>query len=185
MDEAEKAAIDNRKNQIISLIREFCSERLDDDYFELSVRLVEKLGRKRNVPFMSGKIEIWAAAVIHALGSINFLFDKSFQPYVTVEEINDFFGTNKSSSAGKSKVIRDLLNLAYFDDEFSTTRSKENNPFDRMMMVNGFITFKGPSDTLSIEPRNSEIKKEIKPTLKKTAKNPTPSTDMDLFAGME
>ena len=84
MDKEEKAAIENRKNQIISLIREFCTERLDDDYFELSVRLVEKLGRKRTVPFMSGKIEIWAAAVIHALGTINFLFDKSFQPYVTV-----------------------------------------------------------------------------------------------------
>jgi hypothetical protein len=39
-----------------------------------------------------------------------------------------------------------------------------------MMMVNGLFTFKGPSDTLSIEPRNSEIKKEIKPTLKKPAK---------------
>jgi hypothetical protein len=57
MDKDEKAAIGNRKNQIISLIREFCSERLDDDYFELSVRLVEKLGRKRTVPFMSGKID--------------------------------------------------------------------------------------------------------------------------------
>jgi hypothetical protein len=42
-----------------------------------------------------------------------------------------------------------------------------------MMMVNGLITFKGPSDTLSIEPRNSEIKKEIKPTLKKNSKNST------------
>lgn len=185
MDKVEKAAIENRKNQIISLIREFCSERLDDDYFELSVRLVEKLGRKRNVPFMSGKIEIWAAAVIHALGSINFLFDKSFQPYVTVEEINDFFGTNKSSSTGKSKVIRDLLNLAYFDDEFSTARSKENNPFDQLMMVNGFIAFKGTSDSQPIEPRNFEIKNEIKPTQKKTAKNSPPSTDMDLFAGLE
>ena len=40
------------------LIREFSSERLDDDYFELSVRLIEKLGRKRTEPFMSGKIEI-------------------------------------------------------------------------------------------------------------------------------
>jgi hypothetical protein len=55
------------------------------------------------------------------------------EPYVTVEEINDFFGTNKSSSTGKSKVIRDLLNLAFFEDEFSTAPSKENNPFDRMI----------------------------------------------------
>ncbi len=187
MDKAEKAAIENRKHQIISLIREFCTERLDDDYFELSVRLVEKLGRKRTVPFMSGKIEIWSAAVIHALGSINFLFDKSFQPYVTVEEINDFFGTNKSSSAGKSKIIRDLLNLGYFDGEFSTNRMKENNPFDQMMMVNGFITFKTPSELRQFVPEINAEQKELKTPPRKT-KKPIPeteSTDMDLFAELE
>ena len=119
------------------------------------------------------------------LGTINFLFDKSFQPYVTVEEINDFFGTNKSSSTGKSKVIRDLLNLAYFDDEFSTSRSKENNPFDRMMMVNGFITFKKPSELRPPEPEIQTEKKDLKNPSKK-AKKPLPeSTDMDLFAEIE
>ncbi len=185
MDKAEKTAIETRKNQIISLIKEFCSKRLDDDYFELSVRLVEKLGRKRTVPFMSGKIEIWAAAVIHALGTINFLFDKSFQPYVTVEEINDFFGTNKSSTGQKSKVIRDLLNLGYFDSEFSTTRMKENNPFDHLMMVNGFITYKGPTELRPTEPEITENKKEPKIPPKRNKKPLPESTDMDLFAEME
>ena len=119
MDKKEKSAIENRKNQIQNLIKEFCTQKLDDEYFELSERLLNKLGRKRYVPFMSGKIEIWAAAVIH-VGTINFLFDKSFEPYTTVDEINVFFGTNKSSTGQKSKVIRELLNLGYFDSEFST-----------------------------------------------------------------
>jgi hypothetical protein len=35
------------------------------------------MSRKRNVPFLYGRMEIWAAAIIHALGSINFLFDTS------------------------------------------------------------------------------------------------------------
>ena len=145
MEKKEKSAIESRKNQILTLIKEFCTQKLDDDYFELSERLLSKLGRKRDVPFMSGKIEIWAAAVIHALGTINFLFDKSFEPYTTVEEINVFFGTNKSSTGQKSKVIRDLLNLGYFDGEFSTQRAKQNNPFDRLTMVNGFYVFKDSS----------------------------------------
>lgn len=42
-----------------------------------------KLGRKREVPFQRGKIEIWAAAVVYAIGSPNFLFDKSFEPYMS------------------------------------------------------------------------------------------------------
>lgn len=160
MDKQEKLAIESRKNQILNLIKEFCTQKLDDDYFELSERLLSKLGRKRNVPFMRGKIEIWAAAVIHALGTINFLFDKSFEPYTTVEEINVFFGTNKSSSGQKSKVIRDLLNLGYFDNEFSTQRAKQNNPFDRLTMVNGFFVFK---DSSSEAPPQISLPKVLPP----------------------
>ena len=44
---------------------------------QLCEKLIRKMSRKRNVPFLSGRMEIWAAAVIHALGSINFLFDTS------------------------------------------------------------------------------------------------------------
>ena len=136
---------------IIDLIREFCNQKLDDDYFELSVRLIEKLGRKRTVPFMTGKIEIWAAAVIHALGSINFLFDKSFKPYVTVDEINDFFGTKKTTTGNKSKEIRDLLDLHYFNNEFLTQHRINNNPLNNLVSVNGFIV---PIDTLPAEMQN-------------------------------
>ncbi|MCK9423472.1 MAG: DUF6398 domain-containing protein [Bacteroidales bacterium] len=124
MNRNEKSEIENRKNQILDLIKEFCMLKLDDDDFELSKRLLNKLGRKRDVVFMSGKIEIWAAGVIHALGTINFLFDKSFEPFATVDDINIFFGTNKSSTGTKSKFIRDLLNLGYFDNEFSTDHCK-------------------------------------------------------------
>ena len=105
MDKKEKSEIELRKNQILELINEFCALKLDNEYLELSKQLLNKLGRERDVPFMSGKIEIWAAAVIHALGTINFLFDKASEPYATVDAINSFFGTNKSSTGAKSKLI--------------------------------------------------------------------------------
>jgi hypothetical protein len=85
------------------LTGDFCTKKLDDDYFQLCEKLIKKLGRKRNVPFEAGKIEIWAAGIIHALGLINFLFDKSVEPYVSVNDINDYFGTKQSSVTGKSK----------------------------------------------------------------------------------
>ncbi len=142
MDKKEKSEIELRKNQILVLINEYCALRLDNEYLELSKQLLNKLGRKRDVPFMSGKIEIWAAAVIHALGTINFLFDKASEPYVTVDDINSFFGTNKSSTGAKSKLIRDLLRLGYFDNEFSTARMRQNNPFDKLTIFNGIIISK-------------------------------------------
>jgi hypothetical protein len=168
MDKQKKAEIEIRKNQILDLIKEFCELKLDHDYLELSEQLLNKLGRKRDVPFVAGKTDIWAVAVIHALGTINFLFDKSFEPYVTVDELNGFFHTNKSSTGQKSKFIRDLLRLSYYDSEFSTTRMKQNNPFAKLTMVNGFIVSKEPV-TESIAKKEplpkTPIKKENKPRL--------------------
>ena len=139
----DKEKIIEKQQQIIALTNKFCKEILqDDEYATLAEKMVLKMGRKRNVPFETGQIEIWAAAIIHALGSINFLFDKSSKPYTTLDELNQFFDTKKTTTGGKSKIIRDLLKLSYWDSEFSTRRMKGNNPFDGLMMMNGFIVGK-------------------------------------------
>lgn len=136
----EKEKIIEKQEQIIHLTDSFCKEVLkDEEYAALAKSLVLKMGRKRNVPFETGKVEIWAAAVIHALGSINFLFDKSFAPYTTVDEINNFFGTKKTTTGTKSKFIRDLFNLGYWNSEFSTSRMIADNPFENLIMSGGFI----------------------------------------------
>jgi len=135
----DKTAIENKKEQLIEMTEKFCEKYLDEDYKNLSNKLISKMSRKRVVPFMSGKIEVWAAAVIYALGSINFLFDKSFKPYASADDICDYFGTNKSTTSQKAKIIRDMFNMGYFDQEFSTSRMQENDPFSKLRMVNGFI----------------------------------------------
>lgn len=136
----DKSSIKLKEQQLLELTKAFCNENLDKDYLNLSEKLILKLGRKRNVPFASGKLEIWAAAIIHALGTINFLFDKSAEPYLSISDINDYFGTKQSTVGGKSKQIRDLLKLNYFDKDFSTPAIAGSNPFADMVMVNGLIT---------------------------------------------
>lgn len=128
-----------KKEKLIQLVQSFSQEYLDEEFELLSIKMVEKLGRKRTVPFMSGKLEIWAAGIIHALGTINFLFDKDSQPYITVHNITDFFGTAQSTTSQKSKAIRDILKLGYFDKEFSTERLQRENPFNNFMSLEGFI----------------------------------------------
>ena len=135
----EKEKIIEKQQAIIQLAQSFCTEKLDEEYAMLVEKLVNKLGRKRNVPFVGGKTSVWAAAVIHALGTINFLFDKSFEPYTTIDEINDFFGTKKSTTGNKSKEIRDLLKLDYWNTEFATKAMTKNNPYANLMMLNKFI----------------------------------------------
>ncbi|MFA9392579.1 MAG: DUF6398 domain-containing protein [Prolixibacteraceae bacterium] len=134
-----KEGIKKKETKLLELTHLFCVQNLDQDYAHLCKKLVLKLGRKRNVPFQSGKIEIWAAAIIHAIGSINFLFDKSFEPYVSVDQISEYFGTKKSTVANKSKQIKDLLKLSYYDSDFSTQHVLGNNPFNDLVMVNGLI----------------------------------------------
>jgi len=135
----DKQNLQDRQQKILDLVKEFCANKLDEEYFELSERLIQKLGRKRNPPLATGKPQIWAAAIIHALGQINFLFDKSFAPYVSVDDINTFFGTSKSTTGNKSKQIRDLLKLNLYDNEFSTKKMQDSNPFASYVMVDGLI----------------------------------------------
>lgn len=144
----DKKKIELQKQKILELLREFCAKKLNEEYFELAERMIQKLGRKRNVPFVNGQPEIWAVAVIHALGTINFLFDKSSTPYLSIDNINDFFGTNKSTTGGKSKQIRDLLKLSHWDKEFSTKGMQDSSPFINYVTVDGFIV---PLDTLPEE----------------------------------
>lgn len=143
MDKEERKA---RENEIADMAVKFCKEHIDDEYAELSDKMVRKLGRKRTNPLERGRLEIWAAAVVYTIGTMNFLFDKSFKPYIPSSEINDYFGTKQSSVGQKSAQIRQMLKLSrYWDKDFSTKQQAEDNPFNNFMMINGFII---PKDLL-------------------------------------
>ncbi len=51
---------------------------------------------------------------------MNFLFDQSFDPSITADDICNFFDTKKSTAANKARDIRKLLNLKLGDEEFSS-----------------------------------------------------------------
>ncbi|HET54539.1 MAG TPA: hypothetical protein ENN33_04910 [Ignavibacteria bacterium] len=140
-----KQEIKQKEEKLLEMTGAFCTQKLDDDYFQLCEKLIKKLGRKRDVPFQRGKLEIWAAAVVYAIGSINFLFDKSFEPYMTADQISEYFGTKNSTVSNKAREIKDMFDMWHFSPEFSTKRMTESNPFNKMVMVDGFIV---PIDTL-------------------------------------
>ena len=132
MDEKEKQKL--REDEIAQMVITFCRERLDDEYEQLCEKMVRKLGRKRSKPLLTGRTEIWAAAVVYTVGTLNFLFDKSFEPYVSSADINDYFGTSSSTVAQKARTIRQLLKLSqYWDKDFSTSRMQANNPMNMLM----------------------------------------------------
>ena len=140
-----KDEIKQKEKALLELTGAFCAQKLNDEYFGLCEKLIKKMGRKREVPFKRGKLEIWAAAVVNAIGSINFLFDRSFEPYIASKEINDHFGTKPTTVSNKARIIKDMFDLWYYSPEFSTDAMEKNNPFNNMVMVDGMIL---PIDTL-------------------------------------
>jgi len=143
-----KEDIIERQRQLLHTVEKFCTQKLNEEYFELCEKLILKMGRKREIPFKRGKIEIWASAVIYAIGSINFLFDKSFEPYMSSDKICEYFGTKKSTVSNKASQIKNMFDLWHFCPDFSTDQMNESSPFNNMVQVDGFIV---PVNSLPIK----------------------------------
>lgn len=140
----DKQRVQILQRQLTEMTAAFCRQHADAEYEQLCKKLIDKMARKRVVPFLSGRVEIWAAAIIYALGSINFLFDKSFLPHATPDTLCNALQVSKRTVAQKAKLIRDMFNLEYFDPEFSTEHMASNNPLSRLRMVNGFLVIDEP-----------------------------------------
>ncbi|MCP4535874.1 MAG: hypothetical protein GY832_01905 [Chloroflexi bacterium] len=147
---AEKEKIESIGQKLIELTGEFCDQYLDDDYKQLTQKLVSKMKRKHQVPFLRGRVNTWAAAILYALGQINFLFDRSFEPYVAAADIPKHFGVSQSTVGQKAKIIRDMFDLYSWHPEFSTQEMCDSNPRKDMVMIDGFIV---PIKLLSPEMR--------------------------------
>ena len=135
----DKSNVQKIQTRLIELTAAFCRSHLNQEYEVLCQKLIEKMARKRTVPFLTGRIEIWAAAVVYAIGSINFLFDKATQPYVAPDTIAEHFGVSKSTVGQKAKLIRDMFKMGYYDANFSTQHMAQTNPFADLTLVNGFL----------------------------------------------
>lgn len=136
----KKQELKDKKEELEQMISSFCKEKLDEEYEQLCTKMLLKLYRKKNCPFERGSLSIWAASIIYTIGRINFLFDKSFEPFIPSEEIHNYFHTKVSTVSGKSTFIRNLLGVsARFDREFSTSFIRDSDPANRMVRVDGIL----------------------------------------------
>lgn len=148
----DKESIETRRSCLVKATGLFCGKLINDEYADLCKKLIDKMALKRTVPFLSGKLQIWAAAVIYAIGQINFLFDPSSEPHITPDHICQCFDVKKSTVSNKAKLIRDMFRMGYWDKEFSTIEMRERRPFKDMVMFNGMIVPRSalPSDVLEL-----------------------------------
>lgn len=125
---------------ITTLTDQVCAELLDEEYADLARRMTAKLARKRPSPLLRGTMSVWACAIVHALGRINFLFDKSSTPYLSADELCAAFGVSPSTAATKSKMILDLLESMPCDPQWTKQSLLGENPLVWMLeLSNGLV----------------------------------------------
>jgi len=127
---ASKEQIKQKEQEIVDLARKLCLEKINEEYADLSEKLIRKMGRKREVPFIQGNSKVWATATVNVLGTMNFLFDKSFLPYLNLEGLCSFYGLKRNAVEGKSDDIIKLLKLRNNDPVFLTEYTRGENPLD-------------------------------------------------------
>ena len=131
------AAMRPTAEQVIELTDKVCADLLDEEYAGLARHVVAKLARKRPSPLPGGRAATWAGGVVWALGQVNFLFDRSTEPYVAQDDLAGAFGLSKSTLGQKGKQIRDMLKMTWGTPEFLRAEMIDANPMIWFIEVNG------------------------------------------------
>lgn len=125
--------------EIVALTDAFCAAHLNAEYAQVCRALAAKLARKRPSPLESGRANTWAAAIVHTIGRVNFLSDKSQTPHMRADDLAKLFGLSQSTVANKSKQIMDLLKIGLMDAEWTLPSRMDRNPMAWLISVNGLI----------------------------------------------
>jgi len=154
--------MDQTSLNIRSLFTTYCKKHLDNDYLNLCNKVFEDLLKGDEKIFKRGKAEIWAASVVWSVGSINFLGDKSFEPYATLADVCSFFKVNTSTVGQKASKIKDLLDISIWDSRYQLADSSVGNFLDSLVMTKeGFIVPADMLDDDEIEEENQNSEEDV------------------------
>ena len=126
-------------DEITSLTDGYCQTHLNEEYQQIIRRATAALCRKRPSPLVRGRKDVWACGIIHAVGMVNFLFDRSNEPYVGSADLCRDFGVGQSTTSGKSKQVRDLLQMNRLDPDWSLKSLTDQNPFLWTLIIDGYV----------------------------------------------
>ncbi|MGK7907468.1 MAG: plasmid pRiA4b ORF-3 family protein [Synechococcus sp.] len=132
-------AMQTKFNRIVEITDAFCQEHLNDEYAQLIRSATAALARKRPSPLTNGLPKSWASGITHAIGMVNFLFDPAQDPYCSAKDLYKWFGVASSTGQGKSKQVRDLLDMSQMDPDWCLPSMLDRNPMAWMISVNGLI----------------------------------------------
>jgi hypothetical protein len=126
-------------DEVVRLTDEACATRLNQEYATLARTMAAALCRKRPSPLEHGRLETWACGIVYALGSLNFLFDKTQTPHLSAGELAGLFGLSKSTAGAKARLIMGSLKIGQFDWRWCLPSKLADNPLAWLIEFDGFI----------------------------------------------
>lgn len=132
-------SMQEKYDEIASLLILYCDQYLNEEYKEILLFTLEKLCRKRPSPLLRGRAKTWAAGIVYAIGSNNFIFDSSMPIHYTAKELMAPFGLSNSTGANKAAEIKKMLKIDYGNVDYVVESLKIQNPLLWMVVVNGYM----------------------------------------------
>lgn len=114
-------------------------EHLNEEYRGLLREAATHLARKKPSPLLRGDPASWACGITHAIGAVNFLFDRTQTPHLTGAEIANAFGVSASTGAAKASAVRKALKMHPHDPRWCVPSMLEQHPFIWMLEVDGIV----------------------------------------------
>lgn len=133
------AALQQKVDSLMAAIDPFCNERLTPEYRQLIQAVLGALARKRPSPLLGGREASWCAGIMHAVGTVNFLFDRQQSPHCKAPEIYAYFGVSAQTGQAHSKTVRDRLGMYQFHWKWTLPSRWEETDMLWMVELNGFI----------------------------------------------
>ena len=124
---------------VVALTDAVCRDYLGDEYRDLARAMAAALCRKRPSPLAFGQPQTWACGILHTLGQLNFLSDRSTEPHMATADLCAAFGVGQSTAAAKAKAIRDALDAHRLNPAWMVPSRADSNPLVWMAQVNGIL----------------------------------------------
>lgn len=117
----------------------FCLANLSDEYAAAAYEMTAALARKRPSPLLQGQPKSWACGIVLAVGRVNFLFDPSREPHLTVAEFCKLFGVSQSTAFAKAAQVEKALKISPMDTRWTLPSKLDDNPLAWLIEVNGIV----------------------------------------------
>ena len=137
-------------SEIEESLKAFGEIHLDPELTSFCLTLWQRMQKSRKLNTNRGKPGVWAASLVHVIGRMNFLYDKSQPIYISLGTICDTFGAPKTTVGTKATEIERALKLG--NVTAGLCRSELMKPLIMLELNNGMVITYQQAEQMNLLP---------------------------------